>query len=98
MLNSGFRANLGYDFDEYFLLQDQAKKMVNECKSAPQLQDCLQKIKPAYWKFGSCDTELFEEKEGKIIFCIDSPGKYTVFEKGAFVPVRYKVGLDFGMN
>jgi len=98
VLNSGFRANLGYDFDEYFLLQDQAKKMVNECKSAPQLQDCLEKVKPAYWKFGSCDNEQFEEKAGKIIFCIESPGKYAVFEKGTFVPVKYKVGLDFGMN
>jgi len=97
-LNSGFRANLDYDFDEYFLMQDQAKKMVNECKSASQLQDCLEKIKPAYWKFGSCDNELFEEKAGKIIFCIESPGKYAVFEKGVFVPVKYKVGLDFGMN
>ena len=52
-LNPGFRVDVDYDFDEYFKLQDEAKKMVNECKSAPQLQDCLEKVKPSYWKFSS---------------------------------------------
>ncbi|MDP3698181.1 MAG: hypothetical protein Q8R47_01200 [Nanoarchaeota archaeon] len=98
LLNSGFRVNVDYDFDEYFRLQDEAKKMVNECKQATQLQDCLDKIKLSYWKFGSCEAELFAEQERKVVFCIKSPGKYAVFEKGKFIPVEYKVGLDFGMK
>lgn len=97
-LNSGFRVNVDYNFDEYFLLQDQAKKLVNECKDAENIQDCLEKVKPSYWKFSSCEAELFAEQERKVVFCVESPGKYTVFQNGQFVPVQYKLGLDFGMN
>ena len=95
VLNSGFRVNVGYDFDEYFKLQDEAKKLVNECKSAPQLQDCLEKVKPSYWKFSSCENEQFVEQERKAAFCVESPQKYTVFKNGQFVLVQYKLGLDF---
>jgi len=97
-LNSGFRANLDYNFDEYFLLQDEAKKLVNECKSAENLQDCLDKVRPSYWRFGSCEQEQFAAKGQKVHFCVESPGKYAIFEKGKFVPVQYKLGLDFGEN
>ena len=97
-LNSGFRVNVDYDFDEYFKLQDEAKKLVSECKSAPQLQDCVEKVKPSYWKFGSCKQEQFAEQGRKVAFCIESPQKYAVFEKGKFVPVQYKAGLDFEMS
>lgn len=97
-LNSGFRVDLDYDFDEYFLLQDQAKKVVDECKSAVNLQDCLQKVKPAYWNFGSCLNETFTAEDQKVAFCVESPGEYTVLDGGVFVPVEYKFGLDFGMN
>ncbi len=99
LLNAGFRANLDYDFDEYFRLQDEAKKMVNECKQAAQLQDCLDKIKPSYWKFNKCESEQFSSTaDRKVAFCIKSPAGYAVFEKGKFIPVEYRVGLDFGMN
>jgi hypothetical protein len=97
-LNSGFRVNVDYDFDEYFKLQDEAKKLVNECKSASQLQDCLEKVKPSYWKFSSCEQEKFAAQGRKVAFCIESPQKYAVFEKGKFVPVQYKAGLDFEMS
>ena len=97
-LKPHFRVNLGYNFDEYFLLQDEARKLVNECKSAENIQDCLEKVKPPYWNFGSCENELFFEQEQKVAFCVDSPQKYAVFENGKFVPVRYKLGLDFGTN
>ena len=97
-LNSGFRVNVNYDFDEYFKLQDEAKKLVDECKSAPQLQDCLEKVKSSYWKFSNCEAEQFVEEEKKVAFCIESPQEYTVFENGQFIPVQYKVGLDFGIN
>src|SRR3989338_7864080 len=95
-LNTGFRANLDYDFDEYFRLQDEAKKMVNECKQTSQLQDCLEKIKPSYWKFNNCESEKFTSAEGKVAFCVKS--SYAVFENGKFIPVEYRVGLDFGMK
>lgn len=98
VLNSGFRVNVDYDFDEYFKLQDEAKKLVDECKSASQLQDCLKKVRSSYWKFGNCESEQFAEQEGKVAFCVESPQKYAVFENGKFVPVQYKVGLDFWMN
>ncbi len=99
ILNPGFRINLGYDFDEYFLLQDQAKKYVNECKSAEDLQDCLEKVKLSYWKFSSCENEQFSSTpDGKVAFCIKSPGNYAVLENGKFVSVEYRVGLDFGMK
>ncbi len=98
VLNSGFRVNLDYNFDEYFLLQDEARKLVNECKSAENIQDCLEKVKPSYWNFGDCENGLFAEQEKKVAFCVDSPQEYTIFEKGKFVPVQYKLGLDFGKN
>ena len=98
ILNSGFRINLDYNFDEYFLLQDEARKLVNECKSAEKIQDCLEKVKPSYWNFGDCENGLFVEQEKKVAFCVDSPQKYTIFEKGKFVPVQYKLGLDFRKN
>ncbi len=98
VLNSGFRVNFGYDFDEYFKLQDQAKKMVNECKAASNIQDCVEKVKPSYWKFSSCENAQFAAKGQKVHFCVESPEKYTIFENGRFVPVQYKFGLDFGMN
>lgn len=97
-LNPGFRVNLDYNFDEYFGLQDEGKKLVNECKSAEKLQGCLEKVKPSYWKFSNCASELFVEKGRKVVFCVESPGKYAIFENGEFVPVQYKLGLDFGMN
>ena len=97
-VNSGFRVDLNYNFDEYFILQDQAKKLVDECRAALNLSDCLGKVKPDHWKFGSCVEEKFAEDERKIIFCVSSPGEYTVLENGLFVPVEYKFGLDFGMN
>ena len=97
-LNSGFRVNPDYNFDEYFVLQDLAKKLVNECKSADNLQDCLDKVKPSYWKFSSCENEQFTEEEQKVVFCVESPQKYAVFQHGQSVPVEYMLGLDFGTN
>ncbi len=98
VLNAGFRVNLDYDFDEYFKLQDEAKKLVNECKAASNLQECIEKVKPSYWKFNSCENEQFAAKGQKVPFCVESPGKYAVLKNGQFVPVQYKLGLDFGMN
>ena len=97
-VNSGFRVKIDYDFDEYFTLQDEAKKLVDECKSASQLQDCLEKVKPSYWKFGSCENGQFAETGRKVAFCVKSPQEYAVFENGKFVQVQYKLGLDFEMS
>ncbi len=90
-----FRVNLNYNFDEYFQLQEIAKKLVDECKSADNLQDCLDKVKPPYWKFSSCESERFVEKQRKVPFCVESPNSYAIFENNVFVPIRYKFGLDF---
>ncbi len=98
VLNSGFRINQDYDFAEYFSLQEEARKFVNECKDAEKLQECLEKIKPSYWKFGDCVHEQFAEKERRVVFCVESPQKYAILVNGKLVPVQYKVGLDFGKS
>lgn len=98
VLNAGFRVDVDYDFNEYFGLQDEAKKLVDECNAAENLQDCLEKVKPSYWKFGSCEAGLFAEQERKVVFCVESPEKYAIFQNGQFVPVQYRLGLDFGLN
>ena len=95
MLKPHFKIDLDYSFDEYFLLQDQAKKLIDECKSADNLQDCLEKIKPSHWKFSSCEDEKFVEQERRVVFCAESPSQYVVHENGKPIPVQYKLGLDF---
>ena len=90
-----FRINLGYNFDEYFQLQKEAAGIAQECKAAQKLQECLKKIMPKHWKFGGCEQEAYNEKERKVAFCAESAQKYVVFDDGAFIPVRYKFGLNF---
>ncbi len=94
-LKPHFRVNLDYNFDEYFQLQKEASGLVHECKAAQELQKCLKKIMPAYWKFTDCDAGVFKESNRKVPFCVVSPNAYVIFEDGASIPVRYKFGLDF---
>ena len=53
---------------------------MNECKSAENIRECLEKVKPSYWNFGNCENGLFVEQEKKVAFCVDSPQKYAIFE------------------
>jgi len=91
-----FRANIGYNFDEYFQIQNDAKSVLDLCKWKPDLRECLEDTKPEYWKFTDCDAEMYRENERKVVFCSESPGRYTILQPdGSVVPVRYTFGLDF---
>lgn len=90
-----FRANLNYRFDEYFQLQNEAAGLVNVCKWKGDLKGCLQEHKPEHWKFSDCDNPAFKEDGRKVTFCVESPGKYSVFKEGKEINIQYKLGLDF---
>lgn len=91
-----FRVNLGYSFDDYFQLQNEAKSIVDLCKWKPDLRLCLEDTKLPHWKFTNCDTDSYTEENRRVVFCSESPGKYTILRlDGSTVPVRYRFGLDF---
>ncbi|MEK6900177.1 MAG: hypothetical protein AABX05_03565 [Nanoarchaeota archaeon] len=90
-----FRVDMNYNFDDYFLLQNEAHAIVEKCKWQEKLEECITEMKPANWRFNDCDEDKYREEDRKVVFCAESPGEYSLFDGEKDVPVRYRFGLDF---
>ena len=89
-----FRIFLGYEFDEYSQLQEEAVALLDSCRGNTLLQPCIESNRPSRWKFSSCTQEQFQENNGNVPFCVLS--NFTLFDKeGKTIPVHYLLGLDF---
>lgn len=80
-----FTVDLGYNFEEYLLLEQDARALVTLCKNSNNLTECLEQ-KPLYWDF--CDAEITSTK---VAFCVSSPVDAVIDGK----PVKYQFALDF---
>lgn len=93
--------DLGYSFDEYGPLKDEAEKLVSACKNKKKLVECLENNKPPYWKLGSCEQgkNVDITNTRKLVFCVKSPNNYYLPSSVSFLPVpelvKYKLALDF---
>lgn len=93
--------DLGYSFEEYEQLKEEAGKLVSACKNKKKLIECLENNKQKYWKVGSCEQgkEAYTPNTRKMIFCVESPNNYYLISYVSFLPileiVKYKLALDF---
>lgn len=83
--NYDFTVDIGYNFDEYVLLEQDARALVTLCKNSDNLTKCLEK-KPLYWDF--CDADITSTK---VAFCVSSLVDTVVNDK----PLLYQFALDF---
>lgn len=89
-----FRVNIGYDFNEYQQLKEEAAQLLTSCSNEQDVQSCLQHTKKSNWKLGDCTIEEFKLRERKVPFCVLS--QYKIFDvQGNLQPVTYSIGLDF---
>lgn len=90
-----FTIDLGYSFDEYDSLQQEAKRLVNTCQFKPNLKSCLEQNKPISWKFMSCAEERYPAfDQRQIPFCVKS-SSLVLNENYQFQPVEYHFAVDF---
>ncbi len=86
--NPGFRVPLPEKLKAYQTTYEEAKNMVVTCQPDANLLGCLQRSKPATWKFSSCTQELLpttkELNNRKVLFCSPTE-RYEI-----------KLALDFG--
>lgn len=81
----GFDINLQYTFEEYAVIEAEARQLLSKCRQKRNLPSCLNG-KPSNW--GICENGI---NERIVSFCIDSPSK-TIFQEQSMV---YKIALDF---
>lgn len=79
--HDSFAANLGYSFDEYDILESEARAMLIKCIPAGNLASCLSF--PDNWHIESC-TSPGSISGRQIPFCVTS-----------VEGIEYKFGLDF---
>jgi hypothetical protein len=94
-----FRVDLGYDFNEYQELFQEAIRLVSFCSGAFDLQFCLDEGLKENWKLNRCDDEIetLDIIERKAIFCVESKFGF-VRPNYVFEPVKYQLALDFTPN
>jgi hypothetical protein len=91
-----FRTDINYQFAEYETLQTDTFILLNLCRNAQDLEDCLEKNRKDYWKFTDCDKDDYENSDRKVKFCINSPNNAQLFFlDGTLIPVQYLLALDF---
>ena len=85
--DNSFSVDIGYNFDEYGQLFQEATVLVNQCrgKDIP----CISAAKPALWKFESCKKEVIHSSGTTFSFCVES--RFT--SNGE--KLNYKFALDF---
>jgi hypothetical protein len=99
--NTGFAINLGYSFDEFYQIFDEAKSIFSLCSASSDLAVCLNKNKKDYWNYGSCGSlvDVIASGAKKVSFCVQSPNLYSLPWGNSFfrtnTPVNYQFALDF---
>lgn len=83
---TSFGVELGYSFEEYKELEEEARRLLGKCRGSEGLISCLKENKKENWKDNFCEGEELAEGE-KISFCVIS---------GSEPLIKYKFGLDFG--
>ena len=87
-----FSVDVGYSFDEYVTIEQQATALVMKCHAEPDLAKCLQREKPQWWKYGPCDQQSAQPPATRrLVFCVEG----TVLSG---VPLLYQLGLDFSSS
>ena len=84
--SSNIAINLGYNFDEYTQLEQEARSLVRTCGSASDLVLCIDENKRSHWQL--CEEGVIDNVG---VFCVNSPNNYSI--RGA--PVIYEFGLRF---
>lgn len=88
-----FVADLGYFFDEYNQIKQEAQTLLAIC--AQNTVACLTEKKPAPWHYWSCSNEPAVPADvTELVFCVESPGKYKINDK----KVEYSFALDFSSS
>lgn len=70
-----FKINISYNIDEYQLIITAAKKLLDQCKTKPDLKICVETNKPKNWALNYCD--IFSPQERA---CLEQPGKVSFFD------------------
>ncbi len=100
-LKSPFAVELGYSFEDYIFLEEEAKRLVAKCAGEVELASCLDSQKKEYWKYGSCSEEGKKiVQEGRVVlFCVKSPHLYSLPVGEEYLRekklVTYNLALDF---
>ncbi len=100
--NNHFAVSLDYYFEDYPILYAEAQRMISSCRDRSDLRECLDTVKPSYWKFGSCSAESFPENSRIVPFCAQSP-LHSTFSLGTeLAPISvdavYLFALDFSSS
>ncbi|MDP3734672.1 MAG: hypothetical protein Q8R37_05575 [Nanoarchaeota archaeon] len=83
--NYDFTVDIGYNFNEYVLLEQEARALVALCRNDDNLSNCLEQ-KPSSWTL--CEPEI---SSATVAFCVPSPVDAVVNNN----PIRYQFALDF---
>ena len=78
--STSLAVDLAYSFDEYGQLEQEARKLINDC--AGKDSECIKSRMPRGWKL--CGAE-------KNVFCVNSQGRYVIQD----IPATYEFALDF---
>lgn len=100
-LKGPFAVDLGYSFEDYVFLEEEAKRLVATCAGESNVLSCLDVQKKEYWQYGSCSEEGKKiVQEGRIVlFCVKSPKLYSLPVGEEYLRekklVTYNFALDF---
>ncbi|MBI2668525.1 hypothetical protein HYX14_01655 [Candidatus Woesearchaeota archaeon] len=96
--DTSFSLDLGYSFDEYLLLEETARHLVDTCRNTKNLIVCLEETKKKEWEYGKCGSlEQYPANSRLLAFCIQSVYDLPFGEEyiRSFQAVHYQIALDF---
>lgn len=89
---NSFAVDLGYSFEEYAQLENDARQLLSTCKDQDILGTCVNGQKPTYWHYHSCfGPEVIPSSTRILDFCVTSPTDAML--NGNLV--QYRLALDF---
>jgi hypothetical protein len=77
--NPSFKVKADFGFEDYKLLEVQAKKLVAKCQNEQNLKSCLEQHKNKVWKFSSCSSESYSSADRRVLFCTKIKTQETKF-------------------
>lgn len=87
--DNSFSVDIGYSFDEYGQLFQEATTLVNQCRGKDI--ECIKSNKLSHWHFESCAAEIVPTSGTEFSFCVDSPSNTEIDGN----KLEYKLALDF---
>jgi hypothetical protein len=97
LIEPSFSINLGYNIEEeYYMLAQDATRLLHACRNVITLKDCLEEKKEADWHFTNCDSDTYISDNRKVKFCAQSPSNAKIFNfEGELEKIEYLFALDF---